>query len=579
MTEKKDSQMSRRTLLTSIGAAGATFSITQLLGVPKLAFGEPGGVTNEVYGNSFGIGNSFMKPVFEVTLAQLRSMPFPNLTDVYYVTDEGKEGHFQYDADDVSSADNTGTIVVSSKGARFKRDVPDRIFNVRWFGAIGDGVHDDGAAIQAAIDAIPAGGATLLFPQTSQFYALESQGLLLENKQNVRLVGEGTTIKFKANTPDVIDQQRKLSILRMLSSRWVVMEGLILHGNLSQRVAVPTQESFHCCLNMQHCEDVVIENCHFIEGMTDGIYVGAIYNPPGSPPRTALVSKNIVINNCQMLRCRRNNISIVGADGARVSNCRISEAGTIQGISPRSGIDVEPNKGWFGTSKNIVLQNNTVENNAGTNGVSVGGSGSENVRIEGNRIMGHTTGLNLNNNANAPMNKNVVVSDNTFSNNINGMRMVARNVDIISGNLFVDNSSIGLIMLYHIDGVIVTQNQFIRNLDYAISGGYNSPNIENNIRSVVITNNLFADSVAESNNATAGRSVRLYMAGPSALVVFNNNMQLNRPDAVLKMKGAWIDRECLARATGNTASNLFDPTKPHERFVGAGNYSDALLIS
>jgi hypothetical protein len=141
----------------------------------------------------------------------------------------------------------------------------------------------------------------------------------------------------------------------------------------------------------------------------------------------------------------------VAADGVTVSNCLISEAGKIQGTAPRAGIDVEPNKGWYGTSKNIVLQNNTVEYSEGTYGITVGGSGNENVLIDGNRITGNKTGLNFNNNADAPDNQNVRVINNTFTRNITGMRMVSQNVDMISDNLFADNESVGLVLFHKTD--------------------------------------------------------------------------------------------------------------------------------
>ncbi|MNJ04162.1 hypothetical protein D3C73_1647850 [compost metagenome] len=68
------------------------------------------------------------------------------------------------------------------------------------------------------------------------------------------------------------------------------------------------------------------------------------------------------------------------------------------------------------------------------------------------------------------------------------------------------------------------------------------------------------------------------MRDASSKVIFNNNVQFNSEDALYKMKGVWVDQDCIARANGNTAWNLYDNNKPHERFAGAGNYSvDAVV--
>lgn len=67
-----------------------------------------------------------------------------------YVTGAGIAGMFVRDDADTASADNGGTVIVAA-GKRFKR-VVDGAVNVRWFGVIGDGVANDTAAMQSALD-------------------------------------------------------------------------------------------------------------------------------------------------------------------------------------------------------------------------------------------------------------------------------------------------------------------------------------------------------------------------------------------------------------------------------------------
>ncbi|RKN86153.1 right-handed parallel beta-helix repeat-containing protein [Paenibacillus ginsengarvi] len=570
-------KLSRRKLLTALGVAGAAAATAEMLGLGGVVLGSGGtdGVTDNVYGNGPKkhhpklLNASF---VISVTIAELRQLTVPEEDEVYYVSDSGKEGCFYYDSADSSSLDNTGTVLVSTGGARFKRIVAGNEMNVSWFGAAGDGITDDAPAIQAAIDAVPAGGGTLIIPSTASFYALASQGIILENRNHIAILSSGATLRFKDGTPDIQNRDMKFSNMLMKNCRHIRLEGLVLNGNLSGRQAHSGAESFHSCLSLVKCEDVQIRHCAFTEGMTDGIYVSGIYSGPASTGSVA-VSKQILIDFCVLTYCRRNNISIVAADGVTVSNCRISDAGKIQGTAPKAGVDIEPNKGWYGSCQNIVLRNNTIENNEGTYGVTVGGSGSQNVVVDGNRIAKNKTGLNFNNNADAADNTNVLVTHNTFSGNITGMRMVRKNVDTISGNLFIDNTSIGLVMYTLIDGLLITGNKFVRNASYGISGGYPAASSENNILSVIISDNVFLDNVSESTASSGGVSVRLYMRDAASVAIFNNNTQFNSPGAVYKMKGVSIDKDCNARATGNTSWNLYDNDKPHDRFVGAGNYA------
>jgi hypothetical protein len=80
-------------------------------------------------------------------------------------------GTFYLDPADVVSPDNGGTILVDAGGRRWKRIYSDAV-NVLWFGATGDGVTDDSAAINAAISFVSIlGGGTLFVPDGAYLIA------------------------------------------------------------------------------------------------------------------------------------------------------------------------------------------------------------------------------------------------------------------------------------------------------------------------------------------------------------------------------------------------------------------------
>lgn len=72
------------------------------------------------------------------------------------------------------------------------------VFNVKQYGAAGDGATDDTAAIQATIDAVPASGGTVMFPPGTYIVVpTQTRGLAIKSNLRIAGAGEQSVIKIK----------------------------------------------------------------------------------------------------------------------------------------------------------------------------------------------------------------------------------------------------------------------------------------------------------------------------------------------------------------------------------------------
>jgi hypothetical protein len=128
------------------------------------------------------------------TIADLRELAPPDnqagiLVQGYYSAGDGGGGDFYWDAASTAS-DNGGTVILPTghSGAGRWRRIYSGALNVKWFGAKGDNLNNDAAAIQAAIDLLPSAGGDIEMPTPAVAYGITAT-LTVAHKSRVRFSG------------------------------------------------------------------------------------------------------------------------------------------------------------------------------------------------------------------------------------------------------------------------------------------------------------------------------------------------------------------------------------------------------
>lgn len=97
-------------------------------------------------------------------------------------------------------------------------------------------------------------------------------------------------------------------------------------------------------------QNVTVDNVNIYEGEGDGVLVqiSAIRNRDGSIKSGEMESSGVVVKNSLIDKCRRNNVSVIDANGLIIENNVISNAGgedesgeAYAGTAPEVGIDLE----------------------------------------------------------------------------------------------------------------------------------------------------------------------------------------------------------------------------------------------
>ncbi|MBE6637232.1 MAG: hypothetical protein E7618_05455 [Ruminococcaceae bacterium] len=161
------------------------------------------------------------------------------MLDGYTIAGDGGGGLFYWDSSD-TTPDNGGTVI-APKGAdtgRYHRIFDGMTFNVRWFGAIGNGSADDTEAIQAAIDALPDNGGEVILPGGT--YRI-SKPLEVGNgtkdtpstKNGIRLIGMGSSAGHETISLTYIRPKQEMEIMMKINGPIAdcVISGIQFYGD------------------------------------------------------------------------------------------------------------------------------------------------------------------------------------------------------------------------------------------------------------------------------------------------------------------------------------------------------------
>ena len=312
--------------------------------------------------------------------------------------------------------------------------------SVKDFGAVGDGVTDDSAAIQAAIDAA--------------YSVYIPSGTYLTDTLTLR---SGTTLHGDGNT-SILKQQGVLASSYGLlfadagSSSTYVTNISINKIQILGLVSTSGFDQFAHLISFNGVRYVDISDCLIKGFQGDGIYLGS-----GVSAGVERHNRNVNIRNCVIdgvNNDNRNGISIVDGDevliqGNTFINCTRN---TMPGC-----IDIEPDANVFHVARNIRILNNFFENclgNVGYIGLILSAATftnqPKNFVIANNVFQGSSTGIAFSNTATSyPEPFKISIANNSgsvgrfvnFSEWVNGVAITGNTIECADPSLLGDNAT------------------------------------------------------------------------------------------------------------------------------------------
>lgn len=241
------------------------------------------------------------------------------------------------------------------------------------YNATGDGVTDDTAAIQAAIDMVSGTGGTVQIPDGTYMInpvaksSVRSHGLEIDGAMTVSL-SPGATLQAIATSSDTY-----AVIMIYPGASNVSVVGGTIQGERSAHLGTTGEWGMGIYVGNTGGSNVFLQGITSVDAWGDGFYVSG--------------GTNVTVCNVTANNNRRNGMSIINVNGMTVTNSAFKNTA---GTPPEAGIDIEPDAGE--TVNNVTISGSQFLGNHGagfTSGVRFALAGSAavtNVTFNGNAI-------------------------------------------------------------------------------------------------------------------------------------------------------------------------------------------------